>query len=300
MVPKGPRALQPMARRGRKLGESFFRTNSGRRRLSNRAMILTFCLTGVLGAVSGGLGLAGQDVDSVPVADPAEWTGSAEFGSNLYWGSRSQSFVTTDGMIQRATDLFTVKVDASFTYGQADDSDGTSVLSKRSWEFEVNTDYQPNQPLRTYLVGSLAASYEKRYDSRWNLGIGGKYSYSRERGRKIEVRFAVELEKTSPSSRAKRRDGDDDIRGRWSTTLDIDRNLIEDRLRFTSKTDWKPQYDRLDRFTATSKNTFSLAVTETVDFKVSLIESYDSESVDRGADQNSDGRLIFSVAARFR
>jgi len=236
----------------------------------------------------------------VPVPSPAEWSGSTDLGSSLYWGSRSQSIITTDGEIERSTDLFDLKLDVSFVYGESEDGEGIPLVSKRTWDIELNTDYEPNQPLRTYLVASWASSYEKRYDSRWNVGVGGKYSLSQERGRKVEFSFAVELEKTSPSERAKRRDGDDDVRGRWSTTVNIDRNLIEDRLQFTSKTDWKPEYNRFDTFTATSRNTLALAVTETVDFKITLVESYDSESTARGADQNADGRLVFGISTSFR
>lgn len=247
-----------------------------------------------------GAGGAEESAQEQEEQSSVRWSGEVDLGSSLYWGSRSQTIVQTGGSVGRRDDLFRLEADASFVYGESTDRDGVSSVSKRSWEFDVSADYDPDRPLRLYMSGGLASNYQKRYDLRWDVGLGGRFSFSQDRSRMVELSVALEIERTFPSERARRRDGDEDLTGRWSTKLDVRRTIVEDRVHFQSQSNYRPEYDRADTFTASSKNTLSFSVTDATAFKITLVESYDSESVERGADTNSDGRMIFSVSTRFR
>lgn len=88
--------------------------------------------------------------------------------------------------------------------------------------------------------------------------------------------------------------------GRWSSDLRVRRTLLSDRLGIDFRNQCRPVFDELGNLVLSSRNAFTVDLTEVVGLRFTIQTEYDSGARERGADTNWDGQIQFGVVASFR
>lgn len=223
-------------------------------------------------------------------------TVEGEVGASVFFGNTDQTVVTTRTSVDWAGQPWALRAAGSFAYGEGTDDEGSSFVNKRAWAFNGAADYTGFGRLSPSITGRVESSLEKRIDLRVALGGGARFDAVRNDRTRVIVSLALLAEHTRPRDGA---EPEGRTVGRWSGGFRLRRALSGGRVVLDSETAFHPEFATFGSFTFTSENSLAFELTEVVSLKLTLIDSYDSEAEDRGAETNNDGQLLFSVLSSF-
>lgn len=238
-------------------------------------------------------------------AQEAGWDGEAEIGANVFFGNQDQSLVNARLELGHADSTWDVSGASRFTYGRASDEEGHGRLTHRSWSLSGTADWLPFATVSYFGVAGAESSFQREIDLRLTGGGGVKYTFVRSDASLFDASVALLAERTrfdvAPASLPPGVDEPEETEtiARLSTRVRAKRSIDDDRITFESVTFWRPAAEDFGRYVVESANSAAYAVTESVRFKVSLIDTYDSEAEDRGARSNNDGQLLVSLVGSF-
>jgi hypothetical protein len=142
------------------------------------------------------------------------------------------------------------------------------------------------------VLATIETNLEKRIASRYNAGLGVKYTARRTDRTDISVSVALLDERITPDSIG----AVSSRLTRWSTRFRM-RHAFDDRTRFSHVVFWRPSATAIDRFVVQSNTELALGLTRRTAVTLSLLDNYDSEAVARGARRYNDGQLLLGVTA---
>lgn len=244
-------------------------------------------------------------------AQEAGWDGEAELGANIFFGNQDQSLINARLELGHADSTWDFSGGSRYTFGKSTDADGDSRLTHRSWNLGATADYLPFATVSYFGVAGAESSFQREIDLRLTGGAGVKYTFVRSDASLFDTSVALLAERTTfdvdpdppvvpdPENPVADELEDTETLARWSMRVRARRSIDDDRITFESTTFWRPVFDEFDRYVVESTNSAAYAVTENVKFKVSLVDTYDSEAEDRGAGSNNDGQLLISLVGAF-
>jgi hypothetical protein len=62
---------------------------------------------------------------------------------------------------------------------------------------------------------------------------------------------------------------------------------------------YSPVFDEADNYVVSAESSIAFKLSEIISLKLSVVDNYDSRAKDRGARDNNDGRVLFSVLSSF-
>ena len=226
------------------------------------------------------------------------WGLEGELGASLFFGASDQTAVIFRSQYEQDDEAWDVTIKGAFTYGEAEDQDGTSFVNKRSWSTELSLDYT-SDPFVPFLFGGAEGSIERQIDVRLSGGAGTRLTLVRNDRTRLDVSVGLLGEYTQP----RRQDGepapDSKTLVRWSNRIRANRRFLADRGELTLVAFYKPAFQAMDDYTIELDSSISFALNSAFSFKVSLVDRYDNLAVDRGAQANNDGRLYVSFLAAY-
>jgi hypothetical protein len=190
-------------------------------------------------------------------------------------------------------------LDARFTYGESTDGEGVTEVNRRSWLADSTLDFRPEALWRPYMTGRVESALERRIDRRYQGGVGIKYDNRIDRDNRIEFSLGVLAERTRRIVTSSSTVPEGTNLGRLSSELRIRRTFASDRFGIDLQNAYRPVFDALGNFVVTSRNAFTLELTEVFGLRFTHVSNYDSGAVDRGAETNHDGELQLAVVAQF-
>jgi hypothetical protein len=242
--------------------------------------------------LSGPASLLAQD-EAPP---PPDWSFESEIGASVFFGASDQTTVATKVGVDRKGPSFELENDFSYLYGEATDETGNTFVNKRSWAIASNLDYRGFTRLNPYLFGSALSSLEKAIAIRYKGGAGAKLTVLESEASHLDFALAVLAERTVEDSPD---NGDSEVLARWSGGFTLRRAFSEGRTVFEAKADYDPVFDEFDNFTVTAESSIAFRLSRVISLKLSVVDNYDSKAEDRGARDNNDGRVLFSVLSSF-
>lgn len=233
-------------------------------------------------------GVVGQD---------SPWSIEAELGASVFFGSTSQSTIATRAGAERSDSAYALSGQAAFTYGEATDASGDDFVAKRDWKLESSVDWHPYGALSPFVFGSVESSLQRQIDVRYNGGGGGKLTVFRDERTRVDMSVALLAEQTKFRGVV---DGTgSETRARWSSRLRAERDLIERRVSASTVNFYRPVIDDPGEFVFESQSSVAFDVSQVITLKISLVDTYDTSAVERGARSNNDGQLLFSILSSF-
>lgn len=226
------------------------------------------------------------------------WSVQTNIGGSFFFGNREHTTFTTRTQIERADELFESSTDLRFNYGEAPNSEGEREVNRRSWQADASLDFRPEDRWRPFVSGHMQSSFERRIALRYDAGAGLRVNWDRDRRNRIGFSLSLLAERTYA------RDGgrgtpDEVSLTRWSSNLRVRRAYFDDRLRIDTNNSYQPVFDSFGNFNLSSRNSFTISLTEIVGLSLSVQGSYDSGAKDRGADTNRDGSVQVTLQGRF-
>jgi hypothetical protein len=227
---------------------------------------------------------------------PPEWSFESEIGASVFFGASEQTTVATKIGVDRRGPWFELENDLSYIYGEATDEVGNAFVNKRSWSVGSNLNYRGVTRLNPYVFASALSSLEKAIEVRYKGGAGAKFTALDSEVSRLDFALAVLGEKTVEDSPD---NGDSEILARWTGEFHLRRSFTEDRTVFEAKANYNPVFDQLDNYTVTAESSIAFKLSQIISLKLSVVDNYDSQATERGARDNNDGRVLFSVLSSF-
>ena len=252
-----------------------------------------FCFLTLLVAVPGQA--RGQDEGSDP-----QWLLDGQVGGSLFFGASDQSAVLIKTGMECACERVVFGAEVGFEYGEAQVLEGEPYVNKRSWSSAISLDYTPDGRVNPFVSMTAEGGLERQIDLRVSGGVGARYRIVRADDRRVDMSLAALLERTDP-----RAEGDDEgeveTLARWSARFRARRALRDGGVVFDLVGFYRPTVTEPTRdYTVEVNSSLTFALTQQVGLKLSLADTYDSLAEDRGARDNNDGRLFFSLSAKTR
>lgn len=230
-------------------------------------------------------------------APPAtEWSGEGEVGASVFFGASDQTTVAVAFGLDRTSPRYQWENDLSYLYGEASNDVGETFVNKRSWSVGTNLDYRGFSWVNPYVFGTVLSSLEKAIKSRVKAGAGARLTALDSEATKLSFGLAVLGERTVERSPD---DGDPEILARWASEASFRHVFMGERTVFEVKGNYSPVLDEIDNFTVTAESSIAFTLTEILSLKLSVVDNYDSRATDRGALDNNDGRVLFSILSAF-
>jgi hypothetical protein len=220
------------------------------------------------------------------------WSGSVQANGNLLFGDTEQRTFGGRTTLSRADSVLEFSGALQALYGEASIAGEPRAVIKRLWLGSVNADWHPQARWSPFLLATVETNFEKRIASRYNAGLGVKYTAYRAEQSELSLSVALLDERirslgiNAASSRLTR----------WSTRLRV-RQPLGERARLSHVTFWRPSATAIDRFLVQSTTELSVGLSTRTALTVSLLDIYDSEAVGRGARSYNDGQLLLGVTA---
>jgi len=242
--------------------------------------------------------LAGPSLLRAQEADPSppEWNLESEVGASIFFGASDQTTIATSVGVTRRSERFDLGNSLAYLYGEATTEEGATSVNKRSWTVGSNLNYRGFTWVNPYVFGSVLSSLEKAIEIRYKGGAGGKITLLDSDVSRLNVGLAVLGEKTIQRDAT---DGGSEVLARWSGEFNLRRSFSEGRTVFDSKANYSPVFDQADNYTITAESSLSFKLSEIISLKLSVVDNYDSRAKNRGARDNNDGRVLFSVLSSF-
>ena len=254
--------------------------------MGSRGRLLLFVASA---AVAGAAPLSGQE------AEERHWRVEGELGANIFFGASEQTAVLFRSAFDHEDDQWEVSLLGTFTYGEAQDQDGTSFVNNRSWTALAGLDYEAGR-WSPFFFGSSEGSFERAIDLRMTGGLGARYSFLETDASRVDLSLALTAEYTRPRDR----EGvvtENQWLARWSARFRTRREFWADRGEFGLVAFYRPALGDSDDYTLELDTNVSFALNSSFTLKVSLVDRYDNLAVSRGARANNDGRIYFSFLA---
>lgn len=231
----------------------------------------------------------------IAVAQDVGWSIENEVSGSLFFGNTRQTLVTGRTSVARADSAYELKGNVRFTYGESSNEDDEAFVSKRSWLGSLNYDHRPFGRYSTFLISTLETSFEKRIDFRYDFGIGEKLTFVRTATTRADISLALLGERTYLPQPVL--DATENLL-RWSGRARYQRQM-NDRVRVSHETFYRPVVDEFDRFTLRSTTSIAIQLASFANLNFSFLDNYDSEARDRGARSNNDGQLVLGLLTSF-
>ncbi len=225
-------------------------------------------------------------------AAPSRWSGSAQGNGSLFFGETEQRAFGARASLQRADSTLEFSGNVQALYGEASLADSGRAVVKRLWLGAITADWRPHAIWSPFVLLTAETSLEKRIASRYNAGVGVKYTALRTAQADVSLSVALLDERVRrigidvPSTRLTR----------WSTRA-RGSYAFNDRTRLSHTTFWRPSASALDRFIVQSSTELALGLTRRTALSVTFLDNYDSEAVSRGARSYNDGQLLLGLIA---
>jgi hypothetical protein len=227
---------------------------------------------------------------------PPSWAFEGEIGASIFFGASDQTTVATRVAVDRRSPDFEVENEASFLYGEASDGAGDTFVNKRAWALESNLDYRRFSRVNPYVFAGALSSLEKAIEVRYKGGAGAKLTALDSETSRLDFALAILGEKTVEKSRE---DGGSEILARWAGECRLRRSFAADRTVIEGKAVYSPVFDEADNYVVSAEGSIAFKLSEIISLKLSVVDNYDSRAKDRGARDNNDGRVLFSVLSSF-
>lgn len=266
------------------------RVPSGRRIARARLDVRTgFAALGTaLATLALGTVLEAQSVAS----PPSRWSGSAQGSGNLLFGDTEQRTLGARGTLSRADSVLELNTSLQMLYGEASLADGARQVIKRIWLGSVTADWRPRSQWSPFVLATLETNLKKRVASRYNAGVGVKYTARRTERTDVSISVALLDERITPDGIG----AESSRLTRWSTRFRV-RHALTERARVSHIVFWRPSATAIDRFVVQSNSELAVELTRRTALTLSLLDNYDSEAVSRGARRYNDGQLLLGVTA---
>jgi hypothetical protein len=222
------------------------------------------------------------------------WTGTAEANASVFFGNSEQRVFGGHVNAARADSALELSGDVQGLYGDAVVGDDPRQVIKRLWLLTATADYRPLARTSPFVFGTFESNYEKRIARRYSGGVGAKQTFVRTEQTEVSLSLALVAERTVP------RDSSvglptERLR-RWSLRGRA-RRALDDRLRASHVTFWRPSVRRASDFLILSTTELEYGVTSSINLTLTFLDNYDSEAVRRGARTYNDGQLLFGLGA---
>lgn len=225
------------------------------------------------------------------------WEWNAEFGASLFFGASSQTAVLFRSDYTHTSDRVEFTARAQYDYGEAEDDAGVSFVNKRSWLANTELDYIIGK-WSPFIFVTGEGSLKQEIDLRVSGGAGVRYTFLDSDRTKFDVSVAGLAERTDPRFVPGEPDEIETL-ARWSNRTRLSQKFAGDRGEYTFMAMYQPAFNDVSGdYTVDVETGVAFALNGTVSLKVSLVDKYDSKAVDRGATENNDGRLFFSVLVK--
>lgn len=233
--------------------------------------------------------------------DPSLWSFNGEVGTSLYFGASDQTAFLVNGGAEHRSDDVIFSGGSGFEYGEARGIEGGSYVNKRSWNSKLDLDYAPGAKVNPYFSLTAEGSYERRIDLRLSGGMGARYHIDQSRDGRVDFSVAALIERTKPRARPDEEVQEVELLGRWSARFRARRSMREGGVVFDLVSFYKPALkEPSEDYTVEVTSSLTFALTNSVGLKLSVSDKFDSLAEDRGARDNHDGRLFFSLTATTR
>lgn len=236
---------------------------------------------------------AAQDDPAPPVA----WAFESEVGASFFFGASDQTTVATTVGLDRKGRRFELESDVSYLYGEATGEGGDTFVNKRSWSVASNLDYRGFSRVNPYVFGSAMSSLEKAIEVRYAGGVGAKLTAVESEETQLDLAVGALAEKTLERSSD---NGDSEVLARWTGEFSFRRSFSEGRTVFQAKAVYNPVFDEAENYTFEAETSVAFKLSEIVSLKLSVVDNYDSRAKERGALDNNDGQVLFSVLSSFQ
>jgi hypothetical protein len=254
------------------------------------ARTASFLLLALL--LSGTSALSAQE-EALP---PPKWAFEGEIGASVFFGASDQTTVATRVAIDRGSPDFELENEVSFLYGEASDGSGNTFVNKRAWALESNLDYRRFSRVNPYVFAGALSSLEKAIEIRYKGGAGAKLTALDSETSRLDFALAILGEKTVEKNPE---DGGSEILARWAGEGKLRRSFAADRTVVEAKAVYSPVFDEADNYVVAAEGSIAFKLSEIISLKLSVVDNYDSRAKDRGARDNNDGRVLFSVLSSF-
>jgi len=236
--------------------------------------------------------LAGQE----EVDGEVDWGAEAEAGISVFFGASDQTTANTALGLVRKSQNWESDNGFSYLYGEATDLEGNTSVIKRSWGAVSNLNYRGFNRVNPYAFGSAESSLQKKIDLRLKGGTGAKLTARDTETTRLDFAVAVLAEQTFKDTEE---NGEGELLARWTGAFNLRRSFAEERTIFEAKADYNPVFDEFDNYTIDAETSLAFRLTEVIRLKLSVVDKYDSRAEERGARDNNDGQVLFSVLAAF-
>lgn len=254
------------------------------------------CVGPALSAICVGTALSGfvfgTALSAQAVAEVSRWSGSAQGSGALLFGDTEQRSFGARGTVERADSVLELNAALQTLYGEASLDDGARRVIKRIWLGSLTADWRPKNPWSPFVLATVETNLEKRIASRYNAGVGVKYTARRTARTNVSLSVALLDERVTPDSLG----AAPSRLTRWSTRFRL-RHAFDDRTRFSHVVFWRPSATAIDRFVVQSNSELAVGLTRRTALTLSLLDNYDSEAVARGARTYYDGQLLLGLTA---
>lgn len=238
-------------------------------------------------------GVLGQDAGEGP------WSVEGELGTSLTFGASDQSVLLLRSGAEHESERVVFAGEAGFEYGEARESDEGAFVNKRSWTSSLSLDYTPEGRVSPFVSLSAEGSLERRIDLRVQGGMGARYRFDRGEGGRLDLSVAALVERTEPRHDAD--GGEVETLARGSARIRARRSLKDGGLVLDLVSFYRPALEEPVRdFTVEFTSSVTFSLTGGVGLKLSIADRFDSLAEERGARDNHDGRLFFSLSAATR
>jgi len=227
-----------------------------------------------------------------PTAGASRWSGSAQGSGSWLFGDTEQRALGARGAVSRADSVLEMNAALQSLYGEASLDDGARRVIKRLWLGSFTADWRPQARWSPFVLATVENNLEKRIASRYNAGLGVKYTARRTERTDVSLSVALLDERVTPDSVG----AVSSRLTRWSTRFRV-RHAFDDRTRFSHIVFWRPSATAIDRFVVQSSTELAVGLTGHTAITLTLLDNYDSEAVERGARGYNDGQLLLGLMA---
>jgi hypothetical protein len=227
---------------------------------------------------------------------PPTWSLESEIGASVFFGATDQTTVAVGIGLDQKSSRFQLENDLSYLYGEASDEVGETFVNKRSWSLGSNLDYRGFSWVNPYVFAGALSSLEKAIEIRYKGGAGAKLTVLDSEASRLSFALAALAERTVERSSE---NGDSEILARWAGEFHLHRGFSGGRTALEAKANYSPVFDQSDNYTVTAESSIAFKLSEIISLRLSVVDNYDSRAKDRGARDNNDGRVLFSVLSSF-
>ncbi len=214
----------------------------------------------------------------------------------MLYGESAQRVLGARGGISRADSLLEFSAALQTLYGDASLDSSPRQVVKRLWLGSLTADLKPHARWSPFLLATVETNLEKRIASRYNAGLGVKYTARRTSATDLSLSVALldeQIRSMRPGDSVPERTS---RLTRWSTRLRV-RHALSERTRVSNVVFWRPSATALNRYLVQAQHEVAVGLSQRTALTLTLLNIYDSDAVARGARRYNDGQLLLGVMA---